>query len=75
MADDLLSLFDLYNDAFPMYDRAHLPRSKSVAVSDNKTLFLHFIVNFGGISWRPPTYSLLIVIVARASNVGLVRLF
>jgi len=25
MTDDLLSLFD-FNDAFPMYDRAHLPR-------------------------------------------------
>jgi len=26
MTDDLLSLFDLFDDAFPMYDRAHLPR-------------------------------------------------
>jgi len=26
MADDLLSLFDLFDDAFPMYDRTHLPR-------------------------------------------------
>jgi len=26
MADNLLSLFDLFDDAFPTYDRAHLPR-------------------------------------------------
>jgi len=26
MKDDLLSLFDLFDDAFPTYDRAHLPQ-------------------------------------------------
>jgi len=26
MMDDLLSLFDLFDHAFPMYDRAHLPQ-------------------------------------------------
>jgi len=26
MTDDLLSLFDIFDDAFPTYDRARLPR-------------------------------------------------
>jgi len=26
MTDDSLSLFELVNDAFPTYDRAHLPQ-------------------------------------------------
>jgi len=46
MADDLLSLFNIFDDEYAACNHVHLPRVNPFDSNNNQTLFLHFITNF-----------------------------